>query len=97
MLHTKKINDEKVRIYRQKIRSFCYFAIITQLNVTKIAFDLARYFTNINLNYIKAANHCIRYLHETKYLIIRYLNSKDEKLSSQISSSNKETTLQLSN
>ncbi len=95
--HTEEVNDEKVRIYQQKVKSFCYFAIITRSNITKTAFELTRYLTNLNSNHVKAANHCIRYLHATKYLAIRYLNSKDEKLSNQISSSNKKTTLSLSN
>jgi ribosomal protein L14E/L6E/L27E len=95
--HTKEMNDEKVRIYRQKVKSFCYSAIITRSNITKIAFKLARYLTNLNSNHVKATNHCIRYLHATKYLAIRYSNSEDEKLNNQISSSNKETTLSLSN
>ncbi len=39
---------------------------------------------------MKAADHCIRYLHNFKFLIIRYSNSESEKLNNQISSSNKE-------
>jgi hypothetical protein len=41
------------------------------------------------LKYLKAANHCIKYLHAIKFLTIRYLNSKDEKLNKQIASLNK--------
>ncbi len=97
MSYTKKINDEKVRIYREKMKFFCYLAIIIRSNITKTAFELARYFTNLNSDYVKTTNHCIKYLHATKYLAIRYSNSEDEKLSNQILSSNKETTLSLSN
>ncbi len=97
MSYTKEVNDERIRIYRQKMKSLCYLAIITRSNITKTAFELARYFTNLNSNYVKAANHCIKYLHATKYLAIRYSNSESDKLSSQISNSNKETTLSLSN
>ncbi len=39
---------------------------------------------------MKAADHCIKYLHVIKFLIIRYSNSEDEELNNQISSSNKE-------
>jgi hypothetical protein len=97
MSHTKEVNDEKIRIYRQKVRSLCYLAIITRSNIAKTVFELTRYLTNLSSNHVKAANHCIRYLHTTKYLAIRYSNSENEKLSNQISSSNKETTLSLSN
>ncbi len=74
MSHTKEVNDEKVRIYRQKVKSFCYFAIITRSNITKTAFELARYFTNLNSDHVKAADHCIRYLHAIQYLAMRYSN-----------------------
>ncbi len=77
--HTKIINDEKVRIYQQKMKSFCYLAIITRSNITKTAFELTRDLTNLSSNHVKAANHCIRCLHATQYLAIRYLNSNDEK------------------
>ncbi len=96
MFHTKKVIDKRIRIYRQKMRSFCYSTIIIRLNITNIAFELTRYFTNLNSNYVKTTNHCIKYLHATKYLAIRYSNSENEKLSNQISSSNKETTLSYS-
>jgi hypothetical protein len=97
MFPTKKLNNEKIRIYRQKIKSFCYFAIITRSNITKIAFELIRYVTNLNSNYVKTANYYIKYLHAIKYLAIRYSNSENEKLSNQISSLNEKTTLRLSN
>jgi hypothetical protein len=83
------MNDERIRIYRQKMRLICYLVIINRSNITKIAFELTRYFTNFNSNYIKTTNYCIKYLHATKYLAIRYSNSKNEKLKNQISSLNK--------
>ncbi len=97
MSHTKKMNDERIRIYQQKIRSFCYFAIIIRSNIAKIVFELTRYFTNLSSNHIKAKNHCIRYLYATKYYAIRYSNSKNEKLNNQMSNLNKKTTLSLLN
>jgi hypothetical protein len=71
------------------MKSICYFVIITRLNIIKITFELTRHFINFDSKYLKTANHCIKYLHVIKFLIIRYLNSKNEKLSNQISSSNK--------
>jgi hypothetical protein len=60
------------------------------LNIIKIAFELTRHFINFDLKHLKAADHCIKYLHVIKFLIIHYSNSESEKLSNQISSSNKE-------
>ncbi len=90
MSYIDDVNQERVHIYRQKIESICYSAIITRSNIVKVAFELARHFINFDSKHLKAADHCIKYLHVIKFLIIRYSNSESEKLSSQISSSNKE-------
>ncbi len=72
------------------MKSICYSVIITRSNIIKIVFKLTRHFINFDLKHLKIANHCIKYLHVIKFLIIRYSNSKSEKLNNQISSSNKE-------
>jgi hypothetical protein len=84
------VNQERIHIYCQKIKSICYFVIITRSNIIKIAFELTRHLINFDLKHLKATNHCIKYLHVIKFLIICYSNSEHEKLSSQISNSNKE-------
>jgi hypothetical protein len=89
MSYIDDVNQEKVHIYRQKIKSICYSVIITRLNIIKTAFELTRHFINFDLKHLKAANHCIKYLHVIKFLIINYSNSENEKLNNQISSSNK--------
>ncbi len=89
MSYINDVNKEKIHIYRQKIQSICYSAIITRSNIIKTAFELTRHLTNFDSKHLKAANHCIKYLHVIKFLIIRYSNSKNEKLNNQISSSNK--------
>ncbi len=89
MFYTDDVNKEKIHIYRQKIKSICYFVIITQWNIIKIAFELTRHFINLDSKHLKAADHCIKYLHVIKFLIIRYSNSENEELNNQISSSNK--------
>ncbi len=81
MSHIDDVNEEKVYIYRQKIKSICYFVIITRSNIIKVAFKLTRHFINFNSKHLKAADHCIKYLHVIKFLIIHYSNSKNEKLS----------------
>jgi hypothetical protein len=60
------------------MRSIYYFIIITRSNIIKIVFELTRHFINLDSKHLKAANHCIKYLHVIKFLIIRYSNSKDE-------------------
>ncbi len=90
MSYIDEMNQERVHVYRQKVESICYSAIITRSNIIKAAFELARHLINSDSKHLKAANHCIRYLHVIKFLIIRYSNSEDEKFSNQISSSNKE-------
>ncbi len=90
MSYIDEMNQERVHVYRQKMRSICYSVIITRSNIVKAASELARYFTNSDSKHLKAADHCIKYLHVIKFLIIRYSNSENEELSSQISSSNKE-------
>jgi hypothetical protein len=90
MSYIDDVNQERVHIYRQKVKSICYSVIITRSNIIKTAFELARHFINSDSKHLKAANHCIKYLHVIKLLIIRYSNSENEKLNNQISSSNKE-------
>ncbi len=89
MSYIDEMNQKRVHVYRQKMKSICYFVIISRSNIIKIAFELTRHFINSDLKHLKAADHCIKYLHVIKFLIIRYSNSKNEELSSQISSSNK--------
>ncbi len=90
MSYTDEMNQEKVHVYRQKMKSICYSAIIIRSNIIKTASELTRHFINSDSKHLKAADHWIKYLHVIKFLIIRYSNLENEKLSSQISSSNKE-------
>jgi hypothetical protein len=89
MSYIDEMNQERVHVYRQKIKSICYSVIIIRSNIIKIASELTRHFINFDSKHLKAADHCIKYLHVIKFLIIRYSNLKSEKLNNQISSSNK--------
>jgi hypothetical protein len=89
MSYIDEMNQERIHVYRQKVKSICYFVIITRSNIIKIAFELTRHFINLDSKHLKTANHCIKYLHVIKFLIIRYSNSEDKKFNNQISSSNK--------
>ncbi len=90
MSYIDEMNQKKVHVYRQKMKSICYFVIITRSNIIKIASELTWHFINFDSKHLKTADHCIRYLYVIKFLILRYSNSKNEKLNSQISSSHKE-------
>jgi hypothetical protein len=90
MSYINEMNQKKVHVYRQKMKLIYYFVIITRSNIIKIGFELTRHFINFDSKHLKTTNHCIKFLHAIKFLIIRYSNSKDEKLNNQISSSNKE-------
>ncbi len=90
MSYIDEMNQKRVHVYHQKVKSICYSVIKTRFNVIKAASELSRHFINSDSKHLKAANHCIKYLHATKFLIIRYLNWKNKKLNNQISSSNKE-------
>ncbi len=90
MSYIDEMNQKRIHVYRQKMKSICYFVIIIRSNIIKIAFELTRHFIYSDSKHMKTANHCIKYLHAIKFLIIRYLNSENEKLNNQISSSNKE-------
>ncbi len=90
MSYIDEMNQKRIHVYRQKMKSICYFVIITQSNIIKIVFEWTRHFINFDSKHLKTANHCIKYLHVIKFLIIRYSNSKNGKLNNQILSSNKE-------
>ncbi len=83
------MNQERIHLYRQKMRSICYFVTIIRSNIIKTAFELTRHFINFDSKHLKTAIYCIKYLHVIKFLIIRYSNSENEKFNTQISSLNK--------
>jgi hypothetical protein len=56
MSYIDDVNQERIHIYRQKMRSICYFVIITRSNIIKIASELTRHFINFDLKYLKVTN-----------------------------------------
>jgi hypothetical protein len=62
------------------MKSICYFIIIIRSNIIKIASELTQHFINFDLKHWKTTDHCIKYLHVIKFLIIRYSNSENESL-----------------
>jgi hypothetical protein len=66
------VDSIRIHTYRQKVRSICYFVIIIRSDMIKVAFKLAEFLTNLGLYHLIAADHCIRYMHSTRYLAIKF-------------------------
>jgi hypothetical protein len=69
--------------YRKKIDLIFYSANITHSNVAKSTFKLVKNLINLELDYLHTINHCLQYLYETKYLIIKYSLEKNDELTIQ--------------
>jgi hypothetical protein len=74
------VNFSLRKKYRKKIDSIYYSANITRSDVAKATFKLVEHLINLELEHLHAINHCLQYLYETKYLIIKYFFSKDDEL-----------------
>ncbi len=80
----REVDSIRVHIYRQKVKSICYFAIITRSDIVKTTSKLAELLINFDFYHLMIADHCIRYLHVTRHLTIKFDVSKDEELIIQI-------------
>jgi nucleoside diphosphate kinase len=79
-----EIDSDRVHVYRQKVRSICYLVIIIRSNMIKVAFKLAEFLINLDFYHLIAIDHCIRYMHSIRHLVIKFDVSKDEELIIQI-------------
>ncbi len=84
--YSKNVDSDRVHEYRQKMKSICYFVIIIRSDLIKVAFKLAEFLINFDLYHLIAADHCIRYMHSTRYLAIKFDVSESEELIIQIDS-----------
>jgi hypothetical protein len=66
--------------YRQKVKSICYSATMTRSNIIKTASKLIEFLINSESDHLIAANHCMRYLQNTKYLRIKYIAFDEDEL-----------------
>jgi hypothetical protein len=87
--YMREIDSIRIHIYRQKVKSICYFAIIIRSNIAKVASKLAEFLINLEPYHLMIADHCIRYLHVTRHLTIKSDISKNEELIIQINSVDK--------
>ncbi len=78
--YMREVDSIRIHIYRQKVRSICYFAIITRSDIVKTTSKLAEFLINSDSYHLMIADHCIRYLHVTRHLTIKFDVSGSEKL-----------------
>jgi hypothetical protein len=86
--YMKKVDSIRVHIYRQKVKSICYPAIITRSDIAKTTSKLAEFLINSDPYHLMIADHCIRYLHVIRHLTIKFDVSRSEKLIIQANSIN---------
>ncbi len=67
--YSENVDQSRVHVYRQKIRSVCYSAIIIRFDIVKIAFKLIEFLTNLDFYHLIIVDHCIRYMHATRLAV----------------------------
>jgi hypothetical protein len=78
--YDEEIDQQRMHEYRQKVNSICYSATMIRSNITKTASKLIEFLINSESNHLIAANHCMRYLQNTKYLRIKYIAFDEDEL-----------------
>jgi hypothetical protein len=78
--YDEEIDQQRMHEYRQKVNSICYSATMIRSNIAKTASKLIEFLINSESDHLIAANHCMRYLQNTKYLRIKYIAFDEEKL-----------------
>jgi hypothetical protein len=66
--------------YRQKVKSICYSATMTRSDIIKTTSKLIEFLINSESDHLIAANHCMRYFQNTKYLRIKYIAFDEDEL-----------------
>jgi hypothetical protein len=82
--YMKEVDSDRIHVYRQKMKSICYLAIIIRSDIVKTTSKLAEFLINSDFYHLMIADHCIRYLHVIRHLTIKFDVSKSEKLIIQI-------------
>jgi hypothetical protein len=78
--YDEEIDQQRMHEYRQKVSSICYLATMTRSDIVKTASKLVEFLINSESDHLIAANHCMRYLQNTKYLRIKYIAFDEEEL-----------------
>jgi hypothetical protein len=75
-----EVDHQRMHEYRQKVKSICYFATVIRSDIVKTASKLVEFLINSGSDHLIAADHCMRYLQNTKYLGIRYIAFDESEL-----------------
>jgi hypothetical protein len=86
--YMKEVDSIRIHIYRQKVGSICYLAIIIRSDIVKTTSKLAEFLINLDPYHLMIADHCIRYLHVIRHLTIKFDVSRSEELIIQINQIN---------
>jgi SHS2 domain-containing protein len=78
--YDEEIDQQRMHEYRRKVSSICYSATMIRSNITKTTSKLIEFLINSESDHLIAANHCMRYLQNTKYLRIRYIAFDEDEL-----------------
>ncbi len=78
--YDEEIDQQRMHEYRQKVNSICYSATMIKSNIAKTASKLVEFLINSESHHLIAANHCMRYLQNTKYLRIKYIAFDEDEL-----------------
>jgi hypothetical protein len=78
--YDEEIDQQRMHEYRQKVNSICYSATMIRSDIAKTTSKLIEFLINSESDHLIAANHCMRYLQNTKYLRIKYIAFDEDEL-----------------
>jgi hypothetical protein len=78
--YDEEIDQQRMHEYRQKVNSICYSATMIRSDIAKTASKLIEFLINSESDHLIAANYCMRYLQNTKYLRIKYIAFDENEL-----------------
>jgi hypothetical protein len=82
--YMKEVDSDRIHVYKQKVKFICYLAIITRSDIVKTISKFIEFSINFDFYHLMIVNHCIRDLHVTQHLTIKFDVSRNEKLIIQI-------------
>jgi hypothetical protein len=78
--YDEEVDQQRMHEYRQKVNSICYSATMLRSDIIKTTSKLIEFLINSESDHLITANHCMKYLQNTKYLKIKYIAFDEDKL-----------------
>jgi hypothetical protein len=78
--YNEETDQQRMHEYRQKVNSICYSATMIRSDIAKTTSKLVEFLINSESDHLIAANHCMKYLQNTKYLKIKYIAFDEDEL-----------------